>query len=103
MPLRLVWPGRDGCLLAGELASSLDYAMLGVGLLSVGSSSLPLPKSMLSLEKDVHGGTRLHRSILSMVEQSSWPEWDTVVAPPSLILCHILKVKAVNHIGPPSI
>jgi hypothetical protein len=26
-----------------------------------------------------------------------------VVAPPSLKLCHILKVKTINHIGPPSI
>jgi hypothetical protein len=26
-----------------------------------------------------------------------------LVAPPGLILCHNLKVKAINHIGPPSV
>jgi hypothetical protein len=49
----------------GELASSLHCLMLGIGLLNVGSRSLPLPKSVSSLggslvfDRDVrvHGGT----------------------------------------------
>jgi hypothetical protein len=37
MPQWLMWPSHGGCLLAGELASSLRYLVLDVGLLSVGS------------------------------------------------------------------
>jgi hypothetical protein len=45
-----MWLGHSGCLLADELASSLCFLMLGVGLLSVGSCSLPHMKSVSSLE-----------------------------------------------------
>jgi hypothetical protein len=45
--------GHDGCLLAGELALPLRCLTLSVGLLSVGSCSLPLPKSVSSLEGEV--------------------------------------------------
>jgi hypothetical protein len=41
----MVWfrqMGRNGCLLASELASPLHCPMLGVGLLSVDSPLLPL-------------------------------------------------------------
>jgi hypothetical protein len=46
--------GRGDHLLVDELASVLRYLTLGVGLLSAGSRSLPLQKSMLSLRGE-HG------------------------------------------------
>jgi hypothetical protein len=42
---------RGDCLLADELASPLRYLMLSVGLLSVGSCSLPLLKGVSSLRR----------------------------------------------------
>jgi hypothetical protein len=50
VPQWLVWLGRGGRLLAGELTSPLRCLVLDVGLLSVGLSSLPLPKSAMLLE-----------------------------------------------------
>jgi hypothetical protein len=49
----LVRPGRGGCLFAGKLASPLRCLMLGIDLLSVGSCSLTLPKSVLLLDREV--------------------------------------------------
>jgi hypothetical protein len=46
-------------LLAGELASLSHYLVLGIGLLSVSSRSLPLSKNMSSLEGEA--GVRLRR------------------------------------------
>jgi hypothetical protein len=60
-----MWLGHSGCLLASELASSLRSLMLSVGLLSVGSRSLPLLKmrhrskgwSLSGYGASIHSGT----------------------------------------------
>jgi hypothetical protein len=49
--------GRDDCLLAGELASSLQCLMFDVGLPSMVSHSLPFLKSVSSLQGEA--GVRL--------------------------------------------
>jgi hypothetical protein len=48
----LIWLGHNDRLFAGKLASPLRRLALGAGLLSVGSCSLPLPKGVLSLERE---------------------------------------------------
>jgi hypothetical protein len=52
MPRRLVQLGRGGRLLFGKLVSPLCCLTLGIGLLSMGSRLLPLPKSASLLKEE---------------------------------------------------
>jgi hypothetical protein len=47
----LMRPDRGGCFLAGELASPLHCLVLGVGMPSMGSRSLPPPPKACHFSK----------------------------------------------------
>jgi hypothetical protein len=69
--------GHSDCSLAGELASSLRYLALDVGLLGVGSCPLPLLKGVPSLKREP--GVRPQCQGLH-AGQSSWFEWSERLA-----------------------